>query len=211
MTTKTPPTLPDELVFEPDGHLGEAALACVADGETALVPALALVHLELCAHCTGRLGEAALLSMAAGEALRTASPAVAPAKGAAPMMAVAVRPVAVPVLRARRPLPVAAIAAALLLVGLTAVPALFDDVTSAPGAIVGAIVGAISAVPFAARMAASFLHSPWALGTGALAAKAVFAVVMMAVGLRIARATPRPGSLQAGWGTPESVPRQGGV
>ena len=69
MTKRDPEQLPDELVFEPDGHVGEVALSCLADGEVALVPSKALAHIDACEQCTARLGAAALLSIGIGEAL----------------------------------------------------------------------------------------------------------------------------------------------
>src|SRR5262245_4199102 len=62
-------TLPREILFEPDGHLTQVALTCVADGELGLVSAEALGHLDGCDRCTARLGEEALLSVSAGSAL----------------------------------------------------------------------------------------------------------------------------------------------
>jgi hypothetical protein len=194
MTTTNHP-LPAELIFEPDGHLAGAALACVADGELDLVPAGALDHLDHCDRCARLLGEAALLSIAAREAL--ASVAVTAQLAPAPL-AVALQ--AVPVLaalprKARRPLPVAAIAAALALAVLAAGPAIIDSVESAPDAIAGAVASA----PFLARVAMAFLRgAPWGLGSLPLLLEGVSALVLVAVGLQVARVTSRSSSWQQG-------------
>jgi hypothetical protein len=64
--------LPDEDVWQPDGHLSDVALTVLADGERALLPEAANVHVEACDTCTARLGEQALLSVSLGDALRAA-------------------------------------------------------------------------------------------------------------------------------------------
>ncbi len=66
-------TLPEDLVFQPDGHLTEVALTCAADGQLDILGALqqrAHDHLDDCERCAHLLGEAALLSVHAGESLR---------------------------------------------------------------------------------------------------------------------------------------------
>ena len=148
MTTHDPEALAPELIFEPDGHLTELCLTCLSDGELALVPRGALDHLDACEPCARRLGEAALLSVATGEALRSPPPAAAPlALGSPAPGAAAVPTGSASPRRTRRPLPVVAIAVALLVVALTAGPALLEAACELPRAVSG-VVGLLL---FAAR------------------------------------------------------------
>jgi hypothetical protein len=205
--------IPDEALFEPDGHLGELALACIADGEVSLVGAAAageegepvcaaLAHLERCDACTHRLGEVALLSVAAGELLAATMPAealapldlaprVEPALVVAP--ASAVEPAALTP-RRRRPVPVAAIGAALLLAMVTAGPTLVEGVRG----LRGAVTGALSLAPFLGRVALSLLRAPWVEGRAVLVGKLVSAVVLAAIGFQVARVKTRAASVQQG-------------
>jgi hypothetical protein len=106
-------TLPLELVWQDDGHVGDVALAAIADGELDLVPDGAISHAGACDDCTARLGEQALLSLSATEALMGAEPEL----GLAP---------------ARRPLPVLSILLALAIAALGAAPALIEVASGAP-------------------------------------------------------------------------------
>ncbi len=60
--------LETELVWQDDGHLTEPALTAIADGETSIIPPNALEHLEACDPCHARLGEALLLAASTQEA-----------------------------------------------------------------------------------------------------------------------------------------------
>ena len=196
MSTTTE-ALPREAIFEPDGHLTEVALTCVADGELSLVPSAALAHLDACEHCTRLLGEAALLSVAAEEALVTGAPevstALAPAAAAvvSPAPQVHVAPPETP-RRARPPLPIAAIAAALLIALVTTAPSLVEGVREAPGTISAAAGG----LAFMFRLASAVARAPW--GMAALFVKCASALVLAAIGLQVARVTSRSSSLQEG-------------
>lgn len=170
MTTKHE-GLPPELVFEADGHVSELGLACVADGESALLPAAALAHLDRCEPCGRRLGEATLLSLVAGEAL-----------------AVAVR-------RVRRPLPIAAIAAAAAILAVTAGPAVVEAVRGVPGL----IVGVVSWLPAMARVGGAFVRSePAAVGPWLFALKTVSALLLLVMAFKVARVTARVRSFEGG-------------
>jgi hypothetical protein len=61
-------------VFETDGHLAEAALVALADGQDVL-PEAAAAHLGACDACCGRLAEMAHASVQVSELLRAAVPA----------------------------------------------------------------------------------------------------------------------------------------
>jgi len=197
-------TLPEELLLQPDGHLTETALTCVADGELDLLPAIALAHLDECDHCSHRLGEAALLSLAAGEALQAArAPALALVPVPATPAPVAAAPVPTlrrsswgtpPNPRARRPLPVLAIAAALILALVSAGPALLDALGGVPSTLAGVVTGG----QFLLRVGAAFVRAPWAHGSAALLVKLASALVMAAIGLQVARITSRSASWQQG-------------
>jgi hypothetical protein len=196
--TTTQAGLSPELIFEADGHVSELGLTCVADGEIELVPQAALDHLDGCEACGARLGEAALRSVEAGEALRQA--ALTPAALAlGPVVAelppgpcaTALAPVSTAPLsprRLRRPLPVAAIAAALLVAVLTAGPALADAVSALPSY----LAAAFGWLPMLARVARALLVSgPAALGPYALALKSGSAVFFVLAGFTVARAATR--------------------
>ncbi len=187
-------TLPDELLYEPDGHLTETALTCAADGQPDLISAAALAHLDECDHCSHRLGEAALLSLAAGEALRSMpAPAAALVVAPIPELAAVSAPVPTP-RRVRRPLPVAAIAAALLLALITGGPVLLDALRGAPGT----VAGVVTAAPFFFRVGSAFVKGPWVDGAAALFVRCASAVLLAAVGLQVARVKSRSGSWQEG-------------
>jgi hypothetical protein len=188
--------LPDEVLFAPDGHLTETALTCVADGEVHLLRVGALDHLDGCDLCTHRLGEAALLSIVAGEALgdRAALVVAAPATLAHAPEAHLTQASAPLRGRVRRPLPVAAIAAALLIAVVTAGPALLSAIQGVPGV----LAAAVEAAPFLFRLARAFVRAPWGAGSLPLLVNVGSAVVLAAVGLQVARITSRSGSWQQG-------------
>ncbi len=189
--------LPHELLFEPDGHLTEAALTLAADGELDRLHALhvrAHDHLDDCESCGERLGHAALFAVLAGDALRE-RPLAMPLATTAPARAL---PVAAPLsggaassgVRKRRPFPMPAIAAALALVALTAGPAVIDAIQGIPGV--------IAALPFLVRVASAFVRAPWVVGSTALLFKGVSALLLAAIGLQVARTTSRSASWQQG-------------
>jgi hypothetical protein len=203
--SKTRDALPDAALFAPDGHLTEVALACVADGETDLLCARALEHLDGCDRCTHQLGEAALFSIVAGEALgdRAALTVAAPSAALIAMIpqpevtTETPAPISAPISaprRVRRPLPVAAIAAALLVAMMTAGPALLSAVKSVPAV----LASALAAAPFLFRVASAFVRAPWGVGSVALLVKVVSTVILAGVGLQVARITSRSGSWQQG-------------
>lgn len=184
------PELTPDLIFEPDGHVSDVCLTCVADGELALVPQAALDHLDACDACGARLGEAALLAVEAREAL-VAFGAAAPVEAVAPAP-IAERAPTTPVppspRRARRPLPIAAIAAALFLAAVTAGPTLSDLITSIPSL----LAAAIGWLPTLMRVARAVLwNGSSVLGPWALAIKGASAVVFVLAGLQVARMTAR--------------------
>jgi hypothetical protein len=107
-------TLPTELVWQDDGHVGDVALAAIADGELEIVPERAISHAGACEICTARLGEQALLSLSASEAMTLLEPAPASAP-------------------ARRPLPALSIALGLALAALGSAPAVIQLASGVAG------------------------------------------------------------------------------
>jgi hypothetical protein len=185
MTTNPPHPL-DAWLFQPDGHLTEAALAAVADGEIELAAKEGpLLHLERCERCSQLLGQAALLSMAAGALVAEAgAPAVAPRVVPAPS-------------KARRPVPFVAIAAAMAVAILTAGPSFAHAVHE----VHAGVTEGVAMAPFLGRMALAIARVPWAEGPAGLTVKLGSALVFLMIGLRLARGQwrgPRQGSLQEG-------------
>lgn len=62
---KRPPIeeLPAELLWAEGGHASDVVLTALADGQHAIVPAAARMHVEHCAVCITHLGNTALLSL----------------------------------------------------------------------------------------------------------------------------------------------------
>lgn len=184
MTKKQPGLTPD-LIFEPDGHVADVCLTCIADGELDLVPQAALDHLDACDDCGARLGEAALLSVAAREALTALEPVAVAAPAA---IVPAADPAPITPRRARRPLPIAAIAAALLIAAVTAGPALADTIAGVPAL----IAAALGWLPTLTRIAHALLSDGASvLGPWALAIKGISAAIFVLAGLSVARITTR--------------------
>lgn len=188
--------LSPDLVFDDAGHLSEVALSCIADGEQELIGRLALDHLDGCDQCAHRLGEAALLSINVGDEMLAAREqlAVQPVVES-PIVAPEPR-IASPVpSRPRRPMPVAAIAAALLVAVVTAGPTLIDLFQSLPST----VAGLMSTAPFLLRMLLTVAHTaPSGLGSAAPLLQCASALVFVVLGLRVARAARRARSLQQG-------------
>lgn len=197
METRDTRAIPPELLFEPDGHVTDAALAAMADGEIDLVAQPALDHLDACDRCGRRLGEAALLSIAANDLLRDVPLAAVDRLGSASSSAAAEpAPASRPASsRKRRPLPIAAIAAALCVAAITAGPALVDLITNAPAT----FEDLVATAPFVMRIAAGVARTlPAGVGSAALVLKLASAALFAVVGLRIASAAQRARSLPGG-------------
>lgn len=194
--------LPSELLFEQDGHVTEVVLACLADGELALVPEAAAAHVDACDTCTARLGAAALRSLDAGEALHeigvtTAMPTTA-VKAARPvprarLEALPPQRAAEPSPRARRPLPYGAIGAALLVAIVAGAPGLLDTAAALPGL--------LRSVPVLARVVVGLLRgAPEGLLNAALLLRWASAAVLIVAGWVVARTMTQKQSLQGGMG-----------
>jgi hypothetical protein len=162
--TTTAPQLESSLVWDQDGHLAEAALGALVDGELDLVPEQAVAHAAGCRSCEQRLGRAALLAVEIAETIANRRFGVA---------------------TARRPLPVAALVVALgvALVGL--LPALWG--ATARLALIPMLVG--RAAPVLARGLTRVLGE--ASGSGAFVVVAWGAAALLVMGgVVIARRAP---------------------
>jgi len=195
--------LPDDLAWEPDGHLSETALTCLADGEDALLSEAARAHIGSCETCAKRLGAAAMLSLSSSEALKVAlvraaeripPPPAAPRKteaGASPSSPPAAtrrgasQP---PRAGARKPLPLSAIAAALTLAVVGSAPKLVDAIAGLPETTSSFTV----ALPVVARSVVVILRSPEG-GVGGIVSIVswIGAAMLIVVGWLVARAAPR--------------------
>jgi hypothetical protein len=196
--------LPADLLFEADGHVTEVVLACLADGELALISDAAAAHVDGCDTCTARLGTAALRSIGAGEALRelgamtaTTVLVAAEASSVSPALQAAApsQQAALPASsrRARRPFPIAAIAAALLVAIVAGAPAFLDAAETLPSL--------LRSVPVLVRVVVSILRgAPEGLLTVALLLKWVSAVILIMAGFVVARSMTQKRSLQGGMG-----------
>ncbi|MFO0762903.1 MAG: hypothetical protein U0359_41085 [Byssovorax sp.] len=208
MTTRDPEKLPDDLVFEPDGHLSEVGLTCLADGEVTILPAAALAHAEGCDQCTARLGSVALLSLGVGEALRAEDVAaeIAAVTAIAAKQAAAVKverrespaPAAAkvtPIARGRRPLPRAAIVAALLVAAVGSAPAWLGLMAEWKSV----VSGSTHAISVLAKMAAMTLRSaPGSFGVRAIALRWAAAALLIVIGAVMAKVMTRRQMVQGG-------------
>lgn len=154
---ETEDKLPHELLWEADGHLTDVALTMLADGEAALLDDEAEPHAARCDACSARLGAAALMSLRVGEELpalaaRASSAVVAPVASVAPVAPVAfvapVAPVASiapvrqssnPVAGGVRALPLRAIAAAIVIAAIGAMPSIIAGSQKLPELIMTAV------------------------------------------------------------------------
>jgi len=171
----TQPKLEAALVWDGAGHLAEAAIAALVDGELGLLPDEAVGHAGECPLCAERVGQAALLAVdidIALEARRRAARALAPV----PANAVHVR----------RPLPWVALAAAFVIAIAGQVPALRE----LPAVMVRLPSVVLHALPVYARALALAMGQAHSSG---LLLKTWFATATLLIiaGSLVARLAPR--------------------
>jgi len=176
-------------------------LACLADGEIALIPEAALAHVDGCDTCTARLGAEALRALVAGEALReVGAAAVSEARAmvfaettvakVAKVEALAPTPPASS-RRPRRPLPLMAIAAALIVAVAAGLPGFLETAA--------ALRRLLPSAPLLLRVLTAFLRSaPEGLATASLVLTWGSAVLLIVIGSAVALAVTRRRSLQEG-------------
>jgi hypothetical protein len=129
MKTENLDRIPESECFERDGHVTDVVVTCLADGQSAIIPDAAAAHVDACDACTARLGTEALFSVGASNLLLAAAGARAPLQIVAPSASIAPRrelASIAPSSRKRRPMPLGAIAAALCLAVVGALPGLMD-------------------------------------------------------------------------------------
>jgi hypothetical protein len=163
--------LPDDQVWQGDGHLSEVALTVVSDGETSLVPEAALSHLDACDACNARLGQQALVAIELDTAL---APNVLVAEGAPARV------------------PVAAIVAALVVALVSAVPSLIH----APAWLADLPATVTRVAPVALRVATSLVKVASTGSAMVLVVSFVAALLLAAMGLVIARLAPRESAVK---------------
>lgn len=199
MKTENHAELPASLCFEADGHVTDVVVTCLADGEIAIIPAAAAAHVDACDACTARLGAEALLSMDASEALlaAVAREVRAPLRivASAPVVSAPLRESAAPSSssRRRRPLPKGAIAAALLVAVLGALPTLLGSLRDLP-TVVPDFLQAVSAWAHAIEaVLRTVMHSR----SGA-ALRWMIAAAFIGMGSLLARSMTRKQALEGG-------------
>jgi hypothetical protein len=163
--------LPAELLWQDDGHVTDVVVDSLADGQEALVPRVARDHVDACDGCAGRLGEAVLLSLRVQEHM---SAALLPVGGT------------VAAARTSWPMPVTAIAVALLAALIATLP----DLLEAPARFAGAATTLLRVAPDLVR---AMLTVARGLGQGAQLSFVSTAgvLVLLAVGTAVARFAPR--------------------
>jgi cytoskeletal protein CcmA (bactofilin family) len=172
---KSEPKLEPALVFDPTGHLAETAVTALVDGELAILPEQAIVHADKCSACADRIGRAALLAVEiAGVLEERASRAAVPA-------------VARVAVRERRPLPVATVAAALVIAVIGVLPSLRALLTLAvrlPSLVVHGlpVYGHALALALSHAEGNGVLFEVWLMT----------AILLVVAGVGIARFAPRP-------------------
>lgn len=204
MTTENHEELPESLCFEADGHVTDVVVTCLADGEIAMIPPAAAAHVDACDACTTRLGVEALLSVGATDALLAAAHgarAPAPIVLAAPLASTKPReggrePLSSsPSSRRRRPLPIGAIAAALFLAVLGALPGWMDSLRE----LRTVVPGYLHALPTWSHTLAAVLRSVMKSQSGAVL-RLMIAAIFIGMGALLARSMTRKQSLEGGLG-----------
>ncbi len=196
MTTENHDKLPESDCFEANGHVTDVVLTCLADGESAIIPAAAAAHVDACDACTTRLGAEALLSVRATDALLSATKgearaplrivAAAPTY-TAPSLAAGRQPSSiVPSSRKRRPMPFGAIAAALCVAVIGALPGLMDTL----GNLRVVVPDYLHAVPVWSHAIEAVLRSMLQSRSG-MTLRWITAAVFIGAGTLLARAMTR--------------------
>lgn len=186
--------LEEDLLFEADGHVTEVVLACLADGEVEIVPRSALDHVDDCDRCTARLGASALRSLVSGEALRDVGAAAASEARALSTPQTVRVPITVPIApissrRPRRPIPLLAIAAALVLATAAAMPGFLATASAIPRL--------LPSLPHLLRVVLALLRAaPSGFAGAAMLLKWASAALFIVVGSAVALSMSRRRSLQ---------------
>ena len=180
--------------FDESGHVTDVVLTCLADGESAILPAAAESHVDACDACTARLGVSALLSLNASSALLASNEDRAPRQIVVATPALAA-PSLAPSSKRRRPLPMGAIAAALLVAAIGALPGLMDTLRT----LRTVVPDYVHALPIWAHAIEAVLRSMMTSRSTTLL-RWIIAAAFIGVGTLLARAMTRRRSLEGGLG-----------
>ena len=198
MTTENHEKLPESECFEESGHVTDVVLTCLADGESAILPAAAELHVDACDACTTRLGVEALLSVNASSALLASTEARAPLRIVAATPALPAGRAAMslsPSSRRRRPLPMGAIAAALLIAAVGALPGLTDTLDT----LRTVVPDLLHALPICLRAIEAVIRSMMQ-SRSTTVLRWIIAAAFIGVGTLLARSMTRRRSLEGGLG-----------
>lgn len=175
----SPDQIPEDLLWQNDGHASDIAVTVLADGQDDIVASAVKLHVSACGYCSSRMGEAALASLDVGSALQTlsTSPECSPISAR----------------RGRFPLPWIAGGLVIAVVGL--VPNLVDKSIS----IRDYWVSTLHLMPVIVR-AAPILWNSLASEYGRFVpiASLVSAITLVLAGMALARAVPRKVSTVGG-------------
>ena len=166
--------LPEDLVWDGGGHLSEVALTSIADGQESILPDAAAAHFASCSNCMQSMGDAALLSTRVAGLLATSAVAVSAAQSEQPPAF---------------PIPVSAIAAAVLLAAVGALP----TITDLPMWISEASFLFTRTIPLFFRSGIALVRSSGSLSP---AVSYACAALLLMAGFAVTRAVPR--SLSSG-------------
>jgi hypothetical protein len=171
MNDEPKPLAPGE-TWQKDGHVTEAVITALADGQASVATEAAALHVQVCEACGRRLGEAALLSLEVGERLASAEAAgvLEPAPASR-----------------RLALPLLPVAAALVLAALGMAPL----VGRLPAWLAALASIVAHDLPVLVRSGAVLARSTEHLGPAITTAWFAAALVLVAMGIGIARAVPR--------------------
>jgi hypothetical protein len=202
MMTENHDQLPESECFEADGHVTDVVVTCLADGERAIIPPAAAAHVDACDACTARLGTEALFSVGATEALLAA----ARIEARAPLRIVAAAPAPlvparrelssiVPSSRKRRPMPFGAIAAALCVAVIGALPGLMDTLRN----LRAVVPDYVHALPIWGHAIEAVLRSMMSSRSG-MTLRWITAAIFIGAGTLLARAMTRKRLLEGDLG-----------
>lgn len=162
--------LPDELVWDQEGHLSEIALTSIADGQEAILPEAAGAHFASCSACMQSMGSAALLSTRVAGLIAATSTTASAAQATDYVPAF--------------PIPVSAIAAAVLLAAVGALP----SITDLPMWISEASFLFTRTIPLFFRSGIALVRSSGSLSP---AVSYACAALLLMAGFAVTRAVPR--------------------
>ncbi len=188
--------IPRDVLLDEGGHLSEVGVTVLGDGQSMLVPADVLLHVDGCADCCQRMGDAAMFSLELGDALRDASRGTANANASATGIVPAQATVSeiAPArekrdsLAAVRRFPAAMVAAALVAACIGLAPTVY----AAPGWVSETASLLNRMIPILAKSSYLLLKSGGAsAGPLLFVAPCVSAMVLLGVGLLVAKRLPR--------------------